>query len=217
MKLPPEIEKIRDELVKDRCVFPWGTHDDDDYRTEYFTQGFDACFEIMAKRDAVSVTGLWIRGAEILLEFDGQWHLVHRGNAMSHIYEPLGIRMSGIDPKHTDVTDLRKERDQLRDDLDTERLRLAACGAAALCNTEDSAKRSRIDSSNPYWSASYGDVCAMVDREMQLRADLDLAIAALVDVCWCDEIPQNIKSNARIYECFACETLTKLRARKENK
>lgn len=59
----------------------------------------------------------------------------------------------------------------LRAALEIERLRLAACGVAALQNTESSA-RERIKPDNPYYSASYGDVCSAVDREMALRAAL---------------------------------------------
>lgn len=53
-------------------------------------------------------------------------------------------------------------------DLEHERLRLAGCGVAAMQNTKKSSK-DRIDRTNPNWSASYGDVCAAVDREMDLR------------------------------------------------
>lgn len=52
--------------------------------------------------------------------------------------------------------------------LETERMRLAGCGVAALMNTPDSIK-DRIGRDSPYWSASYGDVCSMVDREIALR------------------------------------------------
>lgn len=57
----------------------------------------------------------------------------------------------------------------LREELETERIRLAACATAALGNTE-AAKAERLTPDHPYWSASYGDVCAAVDREIALRA-----------------------------------------------
>lgn len=63
------------------------------------------------------------------------------------------------------------EIDSLRAELETERMRLAGCGVAAMSNTEDS-RAQRIGRDSPYWSASYGDVCSMVDREMALRAEL---------------------------------------------
>jgi hypothetical protein len=64
-----------------------------------------------------------------------------------------------------------RERDELRDELETMRLRLAACGVAALTNTEESRRAQMIDISNPYYSASYQDVLNAVEREMKLRAD----------------------------------------------
>lgn len=62
-------------------------------------------------------------------------------------------------------------------ELERERMRLAGCGVAAMCNTPETAARQRIDQDNPYWSASYGDVCRAVDREMALRAERDAALA----------------------------------------
>jgi hypothetical protein len=59
----------------------------------------------------------------------------------------------------------------LRDQLETERLKLAACTTAALGNTPETVAQ-RLDREHPYWSASYGDVCAAVDREMALRDQL---------------------------------------------
>jgi hypothetical protein len=55
--------------------------------------------------------------------------------------------------------------------LEVERLRLAACGVAALSNTKESAAHNRIGESNPYYSASYSDVCSIVDSEMNLREE----------------------------------------------
>jgi hypothetical protein len=51
------------------------------------------------------------------------------------------------------------------------RMQLAGCGVAAMQNTENTVK-DRIGKDNPYWSASYGDVCAAVDREMKLRSSM---------------------------------------------
>lgn len=53
----------------------------------------------------------------------------------------------------------------------TAEMKLAGCGVVALANTPAAAKH-RISRDNPYWSASYGDVCDAVDREMALRAEL---------------------------------------------
>lgn len=56
----------------------------------------------------------------------------------------------------------------LEGDLEYERIRLAACGVAATANTVDTVKQ-RINKDAHYYSASYGDVCSAVDREMAYR------------------------------------------------
>ena len=61
---------------------------------------------------------------------------------------------------------------RLRAEAETERMRLAACGVAARANTEAS-RAERIDSTSPYYSASYADVCDAVDREIALRAEVE--------------------------------------------
>ena len=61
---------------------------------------------------------------------------------------------------------------QMRQEIDTWMIKLAACSSAALQNTETTVK-DRLTKDNPYWSAAYGDVCAAVDREMKLRQDLE--------------------------------------------
>jgi hypothetical protein len=57
-------------------------------------------------------------------------------------------------------------------EIETLRIQLAGCGVAAMQNTESSVK-ARITAESPGWSASYGDVCRAVDREMQLRQRVD--------------------------------------------
>ncbi len=57
---------------------------------------------------------------------------------------------------------------------ETLELKLAACTAAALGNT-DRTVAERIEPGHPYYSASYGDVCRAVDREMKLREQLATA------------------------------------------
>ena len=52
------------------------------------------------------------------------------------------------------------------------RMQLVACGVAANQNTRDSIK-DRITRDNPYWSASYDDVCRAVDREILYRERLE--------------------------------------------
>lgn len=60
----------------------------------------------------------------------------------------------------------------LRAELEHERVRLAGCGVAALSNTPATIA-TRAKPGDYGWSASYGDVCAAVDREMKLRAERD--------------------------------------------
>ena len=60
----------------------------------------------------------------------------------------------------------------LTQELETERMRLVACGVAAMGNTKTS-KLERINKDNPYWSASYGDVCRAVDAEIELRGKIE--------------------------------------------
>ena len=64
--------------------------------------------------------------------------------------------------------------EKLKDELETERMRLAGCGVVAMQNTVDSAKE-RITQDSPYWSASYGDVCRAVDAEILYRTQLEQA------------------------------------------
>lgn len=66
---------------------------------------------------------------------------------------------------------ISEECDELRAELETERMRLAACGVVALANTPDSAKRAR-DMRSEYWSASCEDVARMVDQNIELRAKI---------------------------------------------
>jgi hypothetical protein len=70
------------------------------------------------------------------------------------------------------VGKLLEHIDALEAEHETLRMKLAGCGVAALCNTEASIKEHRITKDNPYWSASYEDVCDAVDREIKLRENL---------------------------------------------
>jgi len=70
-----------------------------------------------------------------------------------------------------EIQDLRTERETLD-------LKLAACSVAALGNTP-AAVAQRIAPGHPYYSASYGDVCRTVDREMELRSSRDALREAL--------------------------------------
>lgn len=61
---------------------------------------------------------------------------------------------------------------ELERQLETERMRLAACGVVALANTAESASKAR-DMQPEYWSAACGDVADAVDREMALRVQVE--------------------------------------------
>ena len=52
------------------------------------------------------------------------------------------------------------------------RMQLAACGVAAMQNTEDS-KAERLEPYSCGWSASYSDVCCAVDREIAIRDQVE--------------------------------------------
>jgi hypothetical protein len=60
---------------------------------------------------------------------------------------------------------------RVQQELETERMRLAACGVVAGSNTGDSAAINR-QMNNEYRSGSLEEVCRAVDREMDLRDDL---------------------------------------------
>jgi hypothetical protein len=84
------------------------------------------------------------------------------------ILESAAVR-SPVDQTIADaLSELVAERNQLRDELERERLRLAACGVVAMSNTRETAERNR-ECHKSYKSASFNDVCAAVDREMALR------------------------------------------------
>ena len=75
------------------------------------------------------------------------------------------------------ILEQAREIESLRQQLETERMRLAACGVVAMANTRESAKQAR-DMHPDYWSASCGDVVRAVDSEISLREQLAAALAA---------------------------------------
>lgn len=70
---------------------------------------------------------------------------------------------------------LESERDEARAALETERMRLAACGVVALADTPESAKEAR-DMLPEYRSASLRDVERRVDECMRLRDALEACL-----------------------------------------
>jgi len=67
---------------------------------------------------------------------------------------------------------LRNENEKLNVELEILRMQLAGCGVAAMSNTPESVK-SRLQPGHPYYSASYGDICTMVDKQMTAHAELN--------------------------------------------
>lgn len=70
------------------------------------------------------------------------------------------------------AAELQTLRQQFADERDLRITQLAAISTATLQNTESS-RKDRIDDSNPYWSAAYGDTCRAIDREMELRQQIE--------------------------------------------
>ncbi len=85
---------------------------------------------------------------------------------------------SHYDESNCELCRAYRERDEARANLETERMRLVACGVIALANTPESAAKAR-DMLPQYRSASSDDVARAVDREMQLRAEVEKLRAAL--------------------------------------
>lgn len=79
---------------------------------------------------------------------------------------------SHYDESNCELCKAQRERDEARADLETERLRLAACGVVAMANTPESAARVR-DILPVHFSASLHSVMGAVDREMELRAEVE--------------------------------------------
>lgn len=65
------------------------------------------------------------------------------------------------------------ERDRLKKELQETQhahtMQLAAISTAACCNTRETAADQRIKKGNPYWTVAYEDVIAAIEREMDLR------------------------------------------------
>jgi hypothetical protein len=77
------------------------------------------------------------------------------------------------------LMDARHALEALAGEVETLRMKLAACGVGALSNTERTIKNNRIGPDSPYWSASLGDVYYIVDKEMKARTERDRLKAAL--------------------------------------
>lgn len=84
---------------------------------------------------------------------------------------------------HRIVENQGKMIDLLQNGIEVERMRVVACGVAAMANTRESAVQQRVSKDSPYWCASVQDVHNAVDREMHLREDLDARVlSATADI-----------------------------------
>lgn len=81
-------------------------------------------------------------------------------------------RLRGPCPSIPAMRDAADEIERLTAELESERMRLVACGVVALANTTDSASRER-DMLPEYRSASLDAIERAVDSEMQLRDERD--------------------------------------------
>lgn len=99
-----------------------------------------------------------------------EWHAIGRISC-----GPDAVKLATADLAKIIDSHLQRELAAANRALETEReeriMQLAAISTASLQNT-GSSKQDRIDSSNPYWTAAYGDACRAVDREMRLRDQL---------------------------------------------
>ena len=108
------------------------------------------------------------------------------------------------------------EIERLTAELETERMRLAACGVVALANTEQSAAKAR-EMLPEYRSASLTDVERAVDREMKLRTERDEARAerdALrIELDVCRSAIEDCYDIVETFDCYndsddACQRVT---------
>lgn len=76
------------------------------------------------------------------------------------------------DPEYI-MEGLRLEIGELKAENERLIMKLSACSVAALSNTIESRNKQRIHKDNPYYSASYQDVCDAVDREIKHRMESD--------------------------------------------
>lgn len=83
---------------------------------------------------------------------------------------------------------------KLANELETERLRLAACGIAAISDTKESAANTRLGRESEYWSGSYDDVCRQIDKLIRFRG-------------WLEFIKKQVNSSNQIMQWAAKQAL----------
>ena len=120
------------------------------------------------KRLAEAATpGPWYVG------FFGKFCVVGIGSDMQ---EPDAKYIAAANPAA--VLELIAEVERLQEELELERMRLAACGVAAMCNTSRTIN-DRLPPGHRCYSASYADVCRAVDSEIAWRERAERAEAEL--------------------------------------
>lgn len=92
-----------------------------------------------------------------------------------------------------ELGEARKGMDALQAELERERMRLVACGVVAGANTEMSAAAAR-DMHPDYWTEACADVARAVDREMQLRAEVELLKADKARLDWLEKLDPDSSS-----------------------
>lgn len=92
-----------------------------------------------------------------------------RDQSQSLLHTQLNDQASKIEYLSQWGKDLDKSLIKACNDLEIERMRLVACGVAAMSNTRQSAAEQRVKKDSPYFCASVSDVHNAVDREMALR------------------------------------------------
>lgn len=111
----------------------------------------------------------------------------------------------------------KREIVALRAKVETERMRLVACGVVAMANTSESAAKAR-EMSPEYRSASLREVERAVDSEMALRAEVEKLRGELVAMLQGDglehmyegDCPSYKNTNSRDPQCHACGRLDQL-------
>jgi len=100
------------------------------------------------------------------------------------LLERLGylLLFRGTEPPYKDLYAFRDalvERSRFDEEHERERMKLAACGVAAICNTVEGVSQQSIPTDSPYYSASYADVRRAVDEQIALRVERDRYRSAL--------------------------------------
>ena len=81
------------------------------------------------------------------------------------------IQQHGLEKAYVDAVNILNRWKTLPDELETERMKVVACGVVAMANTRETAEEAR-KMRPEYRSASLGDVERAVDCEMQYREEL---------------------------------------------